>query len=138
MHNNNTNGHNNSSSDISANFSAIPTSQYILSPFPPAPPADGSFEAKRKHVADLVLQLGPPKIMSLDNLPTNAEQYQELMPGTRLVNDLKHFMSRIKNKSRRDIYRRDLHPRCGRRAAHPPEHREITPRSRGARYIKPR
>ena len=58
---------------------------------------DASFESKRQPTADVISQHGAPSIFSLDNLPTNAKDYQWLMPATRLMQDLKHYESRIKN-----------------------------------------
>ena len=69
-------------------YHLLPATYYLL-------PSDATFACKRQHLKDLKQQLGPWDIQSLDNLPSNAEEYTAELPGTNLNQDVKHYSSRI-------------------------------------------
>ncbi len=70
-------------------YHLLPATYYLM-------PSDATFACKKRHLEDLKQQLGRPwDIQSLDNLPSNSEEYTLTLPGTCLSQDVKHYNSRV-------------------------------------------
>ncbi|KOO52904.1 hypothetical protein Ctob_016396, partial [Chrysochromulina tobinii] len=55
---------------------------------------DGEFASRKRHIEDVATLHGPPRIWSLDNLPTNEKEYKAVMPSSTLTTDAFHFSRR--------------------------------------------